>query len=318
MFLRKKKDVTEITDAVKQSTPTDLRKCLSPITESSRYLLSEKEKLQQDGEDFNSISYAIDALDAQDTKVKESVDNFRKQFDGVSAVTSEFDAIVKDMHDTAATTSENIGKVRTSSGSVSTMISSVSDAVREFHENFASIMQTIDQVNGIANQTNLLALNANIEAARAGEAGRGFAVVADEVNNLAADTKNLVATIKAAMETLEANNSKLLESVEKTRKAMNQSLEYIGETEQVVGNITNVASQISDKNRDMEKAFDECRSCLLEVDGTIDSSRRFFDNVSDSLSTMERNITKKSLIFEDMTNILEQYPDIIESVCRNN
>lgn len=31
---------------------------------------------------------------------------------------------------------------------------------------------------------------------------------------------------------------------------------------------------------------------------------------------MERTITKKSLIFEDMTNILEQYPAMIESIIR--
>ena len=118
------------------------------------------------------------------------------------------------------------------------------------------------------------------------------------------------------METLESNNNRLLDSIGKTQEAMSRSLEYIGHTEQVVGSITEVATLISEKNRDMDAAFDECRKCLIDVDKTIDSSQSYFEDVSRNLDKMERTITKKSLIFEDMTNILEQYPGMIESIIR--
>ncbi len=317
MFWDKKTvSVADIT-APKVNEKEKLEKLLSPIADSSRYLLSEKERLQEEGDDFRSIMSSFVALRNQELVVKDSVNGFRDKFIEMTEVTTHFEKIVEKMHDTAADTELNIKNVRDSSKSVEDMIASVSDVVKEFHENFDAIMQTVDQVNGIANQTNLLALNANIEAARAGEAGRGFAVVADQVNILAADTKNLVASIKEAMEALEANNNRLLESIEKTSEAMKQSMEYIGQTENVINNITDVAEEIGGKSHEMEKAFDECEGCLISVDNTIDSSSKYYDEVGDNLDVMARGISKKSLIFEDIENILEQYPNMIESVCEN-
>ncbi len=209
----------------------ELRRQLSPISESSKYLLSEKNRLQQEGDDFRSISESFDALKEQELVVKATVNQFRDKFDEVTEVTTHFEEIVKEMRKTAT------------------------------------------------------------------------------------DTKNLVASIKSAMETLENNNKKLLESIGYTKTAMEKSMEYIGHTEEVIGSIANVASRISAKSQDMEDVFGECRTCLSDVDRTIDGSQGYYDNVSQNLGVMARNITKKSLIFEDISNVLEQYPGIIEKVC---
>lgn len=64
------------------------------------------------------------------------------------------------------------------------------------NEQVSSILNILNEVEGIAKHTNLLALNAAIEAARAGEAGRGFAVVADEVRNLSEKTNKFSSQIR--------------------------------------------------------------------------------------------------------------------------
>ena len=314
MFGRKKVQDEEV--VVEKKPEVSLRKKLSPIVESSAYLTAEKNKLQKEEEDFRTIRQSFHALKEQEEVVKASVEDFSGKFEEVAAVTTHFEDIVDKMNQTAEDTREDIKRVRTSSQSVDDMISAVQTVVDEFSGNFSAIMDTVAQISGVANQTNLLALNASIEAARAGESGRGFAVVAEQVNLLSVDTKKLVATIGEAMQKLESSNRRLLDSIEETHKAMAQSLEYINDTESVVDSISNVASEISNKRTDMDKIFGECQTYLDSVGSTIEDSKRYYDDVGDSIDEMARNVTKKSLIFEDMSNILEQYPKMVERICQ--
>lgn len=318
MFWNKKSKV-EVVETVKETAlpKIDMRLRLSPIVESSKYLLAEKDKMMQESDDFREINQSFYSLKNQDITVKESIRNFREKFDDAYEVNRRFDEIILKIDKTVNDTQLNLENIRTSSESVDKMITSVSEVLEEFRANFATIIKTVEQINSIANQTNLLALNASIEAARAGEAGSGFAVVADQVNLLAIDTKKLVATIGEAMHTLEDNNTKLLDSVRGTSQAMNQSLEHIEHTGVVVDSIKEVASDINIKRDDMENVFSECVEHLKFVDKTITDSEQYYNIVDKNLDIMDRNMTKKSLIFEDISNILEQYPALIDELCKD-
>ena len=314
MFGKKKKQ--EEIEIIEEKKPeVTLREKLSPIVESGAYLTAEKNKLQQDEEDFKIIRQSFAVLQSQGEEIKESVLSFNEKFQAVSDVTAHFENIVGKMNDTVITTKKDIEKVRIASRAVDEMIKSVQAVVKEFGDNFEAIMDTVQQISGIANQTNLLALNASIEAARAGESGRGFAVVAEQVNVLSVDTKSLVAKIGGAMEKPEVNNQKLMDSIEDTHKAMARSLDSIDETEKVVSTISDVAAEISDKRSDLDHTFGECKDYLSTVSETIDQTDQLYDNVGKSINDMARNVTKKSLIFEDMSNILEQYPAMIKRIC---
>lgn len=319
MFGKKKKTEAPAA-AVQQSRPrentADLRKKLSPIIESSKYLTNEKSKLQQEEEDFQGIRHSFEALQEQEQMIKGVVEDFQSKFEEVTDVTKKFGTIVERIHQTAEESQGDIEKVRQASISVDEMIAGVGEVVNEFNENFKAIMDTVQQISGIANQTNLLALNASIEAARAGETGRGFAVVAEQVNLLSVDTKNLVESIGDSMEKLEANNKHLMDSLEETRKAMAESLEHINQTEEVVTSIREVAKEIDDQSADMDTAFEECSQHLDSVQDTIDTSKAFYEDVETNIEAMARNITKKSLIFEDISNILDQYPAVVDRICK--
>lgn len=293
----------------------DLKKGLSPIVESSKYLIGEKTKLQMEEEDFRTIRESFGALKGQDVAVKSAVDSFFGQFEEVSKVTGHFGDIVERVQSTVDETKEVIDRVRSSSKSVDRMIAELHEDVSAFASNLDDIMETVTQVNGIASQTNLLALNASIEAARAGEAGRGFAVVAEQVNALSDDTKKLVETIGKAMDELKQSNEKLMKSIENTHGAMARSMDDINETEKVVGGITDVVQEIEEKSSDIERTFDECSTHVQAVSSTIEKSQDYFDAVEESIDEMARNVTKKSLIFEDISNILEQYPKVVERIC---
>ena len=205
-------------------------------------------------------------------------------------------------------------KIRASSGSVNDTIGTMEQVFDEFQKSYDDISDKINAINGIANQTNLLALNASIEAARAGEAGRGFAVVADQVTKLSVEIKDMIADIGVSMETLTQNNENLMSSIDSTRKAMEESMHHINETEEIVENIKSVAQEIEDGNSSMMDVINTCNS---EVDGVVDTitgSKVYYDEVEDNIQVMSEQITRKGLIFEDLNNILEQYPDYLKKI----
>jgi methyl-accepting chemotaxis protein len=65
-----------------------------------------------------------------------------------------------------------------------------------------SVLNLLENVDGIARQTRMLSFNASIEAAHAGESGRGFAVIGDEIRKLASEVQELSSAVRERVETL--------------------------------------------------------------------------------------------------------------------
>lgn len=300
-----------------RKTP-DYKEILNPMMDSGNYIY-EQEKILQDQElettsGLNRIRDSFQAVQEQSQNATASVEGLKEQFNSVIDITGQFEDIINRMVSTADETHENMDKIRASSGSVNDTIGTMEQVFDEFQKSYDDISDKINAINGIANQTNLLALNASIEAARAGEAGRGFAVVADQVTKLSVEIKDMIADIGVSMETLTQNNENLMSSIDSTRKAMEESMHHINETEEIVENIKSVAQEIEDGNSSMMDVINTCNS---EVDGVVDTitgSKVYYDEVEDNIQVMSEQITRKGLIFEDLNNILEQYPDYLKKI----
>ena len=300
-----------------RKTP-DYKEILNPMMDSGNYIY-EQEKILQDQElettaGLNRIRDSFHAVQEQSQNATDSVEGLKEQFNSVIDITGQFEDIINRMVSTADETHENMDKIRASSGSVNDTIGTMEQVFDEFQKSYDDISDKINAINGIANQTNLLALNASIEAARAGEAGRGFAVVADQVTKLSVEIKDMIADIGVSMETLTQNNENLMSSIDSTRKAMEESMQHINETEEIVENIKSVAQEIEDGNSSMMDVINTCNS---EVDGVVDTitgSKVYYDEVEDNIQVMSEQITRKGLIFEDLNNILEQYPDYLKKI----
>ena len=316
MFGRKRKEIVE--EPVVQAESIDIHKEMQPVIDSGKYILEQKDKLQQEELDttssLNEIKDSFEAVEQRSDEVTASMEQFNERFKEVTSVTESFEQIIKKMLATADDTHKNMNNVRSSSSSVNDTISTVEEVFKEFQSSFDEILEKVNAINGIANQTNLLALNASIEAARAGESGRGFAVVADQVNELSSNIKTLVASIGESMEKLNQNNNRLMNSINDTRSAIQDSMTHINETEEVVDSIKSVAGEIEEGNSNMVGVIDKCSEDMNTLQSTMEDSKPYYQTVSDHIDTLSTNITKKSLIFEDMTNILQQFPELVKRV----
>ena len=300
-----------------RKTP-DYKEILNPMMDSGNYIYEQEKNLQEQELEttagLNRIRDSFHAVQEQSQNATDSVEGLKEQFNSVIDITGQFEDIINRMVSTADETHENMDKIRASSGSVNETIGTMEQVFDEFQKSYDDISDKINAINGIANQTNLLALNASIEAARAGEAGRGFAVVADQVTKLSVEIKDMIADIGVSMETLTQNNENLMSSIDSTRKAMEESMQHINETEEIVENIKSVAREIEDGNSSM---MDVINTCTSEVDGVVDTitgSKVYYDEVEDNIQVMSEQITRKGLIFEDLNNILEQYPDYLKKI----
>lgn len=320
-FFNRSREKEESED-IKGTQARSIAQQLAPLAEAGRFAIVQKQKLQNEEtvtiEGIEEIGEQFEMVKDKYDNIINSVDAFKNQFENVRTISDTFESIVEKMVQTADDSHAGMNRVDDSSNSVAETIDAMQAVFDKFQESFDEIQEQVNQINAFANQTNLLALNASIEAARAGEAGKGFAVVATQVNKLSIEIKNLVASIDTGMTNLNENNQSLKDSLDKTKEAIEQSHSEIVATQDIIGNIKNVADEVGQQSQEMTGVFLKCDESIDAISGSIDDSNQYFGNVTDSIVELKNKITKKGLMFEDMNNVLEQFDPYIAKIIKDN
>lgn len=166
-----------------------------------------------------------------------------------STTVTEISVTMEELSQTAGRIAENAQDLAKSAEEtlvgmkgIKTNVDQVARKILALGEKSQSIGNITKLIDDMSDRINLLALNAAIEAARAGEAGRGFAVVAAEVGKLAERSVESTSDIRQLIGEIQSEMNSTIMGVEETTKWTNKGLEMVGDTAQVIKEIS-VATQ---------------------------------------------------------------------------
>lgn len=310
----------EITHAVPLETESGiaLQESLYPLSHMSKSLKNTRKALiQEDINTMNQISGiqgSFDSILEQSDRIVESMDTIKDKFNNIVTVSSQIEGSVNEVLDATTQASENVDSLQESSANVIHDFERVIQVLGNFQKSFDEIQETMSGIIGIANQTNMLSLNASIEAARAGEHGLGFAVVATEVSTLSAEIKKLVDTVNSNMALLKQDAADLNASMETANKMLYHEQEQVSQTNVLFNNIKESVSGVIDVQKAIAGYVDDCNRASDQIQEDVTNAKDSYIEVSENINQLSSDISKKNLLYENMTNLLDQVEPIIEDI----
>jgi methyl-accepting chemotaxis protein len=267
----------------------------------------------------------LEAIEAADSRGRESGEFERRVADLVRASTEQSKALTDRTRSTAASARGMLGKtsevaaaaeqsavaMREAAQTAAGLIRAIEDARAEVEvaagvatragdqasqavkvsQALSAHVEAIESILGlirdIAGQTNLLALNATIEAARAGDAGRGFAVVAQEVKSLAAQTARATDDITAKITAIQQATKQTVEA--------NGSIQGTVEEVQTSADRIREAMELQAQTVTMiTAAVDETALAADSMSSTIAAIRSDTENVAEDIDQVEQGFGRFS------------------------
>lgn len=283
---------------------------LSPIIYAMEFLeLNQKMIYKEETgtlNDVNVISDVVYNLQGESQNILENVNHFNESFNEIIEVNENLenvaDSIVKTSSDGNDKMSELIGEI----SNIKDSVKDIHSVLDEFLTAFSAIRDATVDITDIASQTNLLALNASIEAARAGEAGRGFAVVADQINSLASSTKGLVEQINDTMKKVEAKEEALIESFDSMNKLVDSNIERAENTQDTIKSFNDIALDVKSKTERTVSNVQSAQKEAVNIQHEIENEMNMYGKLDESVLNLKKQLSRKSILFEDMENVLSQ------------
>ncbi len=289
---------------------------LGSILDAIDFLLRKHRDITEEEEqtlkDVAAIEHVAKQLQDKSETIMDNVNQFSEQFKDIITVNEDLQNVAEDIVTTSINGNNKMSKLIEEISDMKGSIHEIHEVLNEFMTAFEEIRGTTENIAQIASQTNLLALNANIEAARAGEAGKGFAVVADEINKLASSTKILAGQINGTMANVEAREHKLLESFEAMNLLVDGNVENAKDTQGTISSFNSIAQSVKEKT---ERTVDNVLNAQAEtgnIRNEIENEMDMYTGLDMTVLNLKKQLSRKSVLFEDIYNILGQLTYICE------
>lgn len=287
---------------------------LSSILDAVKFLERKQEAITQEDvqamRDMNAIESVVEDLQGESSLIMDDVSQFNAQFVDILAVNEELQSIADRIVGTSANGNQKMSVLISEIAQIKDSVREIHEVLDNFEQAFSAIGQTADNIASIASQTNLLALNASIEAARAGEAGRGFAVVADEINALSAQTKKLVDDINGTMVNVKNKEGRLLECFEAMNGLVDSNVESAQDTQGAIRDFNTIAQEVRDRTGKTVAHAQAAQKKAGNIQEEMEKEKDIYSNLNQTVYNLKMQLSRKSVLFEDVKNVLCQIPYI--------
>ena len=179
----------------------------------------------------------------------------------------------------------HIAEVMTAMRTTSTQISETSKTMSHMAETISTVSTFVRGIEDIGSEIELIALNARVKAAHTGEQGRTLGVIAMEIQNLSLSARTRTATVAEILNQISAVADRL------------SSLARSSDVSETVGALQSrfetVLTQLTGLDADLERDIRHLSGLgtgLVSQIGTLTSSIRFHELVSEQLLTLEKEI----------------------------